>query len=190
MFALYNPLLYLTVPDADSLSLMHQRESDLAASHPARHAYSLPCADPRDVTHYIRLRVVRQFGLPDSCADILHSRTLGHSCGHAESPHYHTPRHRGYTPQHPRGACPGPRAPPLRHPPCPSHGLGGLELRGGPSTPVSPVHMGAYSSQVGTASSQGNDQPVVTTCMCGPLVNAIHYETLSDLSIIDLSGNM
>ncbi|ELT87685.1 hypothetical protein CAPTEDRAFT_22921, partial [Capitella teleta] len=61
----------IPVPDDDTLRKMQQRESELCQSPLVHRAYSLACADRREVAHCVRVRVAREFGLPDSCADLL-----------------------------------------------------------------------------------------------------------------------
>lgn len=50
---------------------MLHREQELQRTKLIQKAYSLPYADKRAVTYQIKLRVVREFGLPDSAVEIL-----------------------------------------------------------------------------------------------------------------------
>ena len=59
------------VPDGETLQAMIRRERKLRASPLAQRAYSLPLASRRQVNRQIRLRVVREFNLPDSIAEEL-----------------------------------------------------------------------------------------------------------------------
>ena len=57
---------------------MIKREAELLCSKAAQRALHLAAVNKRAVTYQIQLRVVREFGLPDSSAEILHN-----------SQHYH-----------------------------------------------------------------------------------------------------
>ncbi|ESO97990.1 hypothetical protein LOTGIDRAFT_92273, partial [Lottia gigantea] len=61
----------IPVPDRSTMILMMHREQEFRKSKLAARAYSLPCADKRMVTYNIQLRVVREFGLPDSTVEVL-----------------------------------------------------------------------------------------------------------------------
>lgn len=52
---------------------MVRRERKLRMSPLSQRAYSLPLASRRDINRQIRLRVVREFNLPDSIAEVLES---------------------------------------------------------------------------------------------------------------------
>jgi len=52
---------------------MIRRERKLRLSPLCQRAYSLPLASRRDINRQIRLRVVREFNLPDSIAEVLES---------------------------------------------------------------------------------------------------------------------
>lgn len=52
---------------------MIRRERKLRLSPSSQRAYSLPLASRRDINRQIRLRVVREFNLPDAMADELES---------------------------------------------------------------------------------------------------------------------
>ena len=52
---------------------MIRRERKLRQSPLSQRAYSLPLASRRDINRQIRLRVVREFNLPDSMAEELES---------------------------------------------------------------------------------------------------------------------
>ncbi|XP_014677486.1 PREDICTED: BTB/POZ domain-containing protein 7-like [Priapulus caudatus] len=59
----------IPVPDLDTVQAMTKRESDLHQLTSVQRA--LACGDRRAVHHEIKLRVVREFGLPDMVADVL-----------------------------------------------------------------------------------------------------------------------
>lgn len=61
----------IPVPDRNTLIMMLHREQELQRTKLIQKAYSLPYADKRAVTYQIKLRVVREFGLPDSAVEIL-----------------------------------------------------------------------------------------------------------------------
>lgn len=61
------------VPDSETLQAMIRRERKLRQSPLSQRAYSLPLASRRDINRQIRLRVVREFNLPDSMAEELES---------------------------------------------------------------------------------------------------------------------
>lgn len=63
----------VAVPSEDTFAAMRHREADLLHSAPVLRAHARPCADRLQLTHCVRLRVVREFGLPDSCVDLLHA---------------------------------------------------------------------------------------------------------------------
>ena len=109
-----------SVPDSDTLAAMKRREHSLQHTKLAQRAYSLPCSDRRAVTHAVALRVVREFGLPDTTVEILQSaRAL-----YMEEPLLEVPRFI----HHPRVALPVSR--PHLHERC---------IRHAPSNPVSPA---------------------------------------------------
>ncbi|XP_013414062.1 BTB/POZ domain-containing protein 7 [Lingula anatina] len=61
----------IPVPNRETIGLMVKREQEIQQSRLVQKAYSLPCTDRRAVNHQIQLRVVREFGLPDSAVEIL-----------------------------------------------------------------------------------------------------------------------
>ena len=65
---------------------MLRRETELQHSPLAQRAYALPCTDRQTVAHQIRLRVVREFGLPDTAVEVLHSSGLDSPPNSASSP--------------------------------------------------------------------------------------------------------
>ena len=64
----------LTVPNMETIQLMLQREQEIQAMPQVQRANSLPCTDRRAVLCQVQLRVVREFGLPDSTIEILQNR--------------------------------------------------------------------------------------------------------------------
>ena len=61
------------VPEKEVIQAMRRRESELNCTRLVQRAYSLCCSDRRAVTLHIWLRIVREFGLPDSAVELLHS---------------------------------------------------------------------------------------------------------------------
>ncbi|CAL4067726.1 unnamed protein product, partial [Meganyctiphanes norvegica] len=61
------------VPDSESVLGMVRRERELVSTPGYQRAASLPFADRRALRRQVRLRVVREFNLPDSVADVLES---------------------------------------------------------------------------------------------------------------------
>lgn len=64
-------LSHHTVPDNATLHRMLYRERELQSSNTAQKALTLPLSDRRSVHHQLRLRTVREFGLPDSTVEVL-----------------------------------------------------------------------------------------------------------------------
>ena len=69
----------ISVPNGETIQLMLQREQELQAMPQVQRANSLPCTDRRAVLCQIQLRVVREFGLPDSTVEILQNRQYYYS---------------------------------------------------------------------------------------------------------------
>ncbi len=111
------------------MKMMKQREHALQHTSLVRRAYSQPCADRRAISHQVALRVVREFNLPDTTAEILVTTPL---CYPEEPPlvveaRYHTPRTHRHTHAH-------------SHSHVHTHVRRAmLEDRRSPSTPVSPT---------------------------------------------------
>ncbi|KAI5754180.1 hypothetical protein M8J77_006518 [Diaphorina citri] len=59
------------IPDSATMNAMLKREEKLRASPYCQRAQSLPLSSHHNINRQIRLRVVREFNLPDSIADIL-----------------------------------------------------------------------------------------------------------------------
>ncbi|XP_063707184.1 BTB/POZ domain-containing protein 7 [Culicoides brevitarsis] len=62
-------------PDANTLVAMQKREQKLRQSASCQRALSLPLSSRHEINRQIRLRVVREFNLPDDVADLLESST-------------------------------------------------------------------------------------------------------------------
>lgn len=99
--------LFIPVPDTETLKSMKRREHQLQHSKCAQRAYSLACSDRRAISHYLQLRVVREFGLPDSTADVLGSASLYYQEDSPEREtripayrHYHTSQPMTHYQQH------------------------------------------------------------------------------------------
>lgn len=61
----------IPVPDAETLQAMLKRETELRQTTVVQQAYAMPLANRRDLNHQLQLRIVREFNLPDSVADVL-----------------------------------------------------------------------------------------------------------------------
>lgn len=64
-------LSILIVPDNATIHRMLHRERELQNSPTAQRAMTLPLSDRRAVHYQLRLRTVREFGLPDSTVEVL-----------------------------------------------------------------------------------------------------------------------
>ncbi|KAG7199914.1 hypothetical protein KM043_014357 [Ampulex compressa] len=62
------------VPDAATMSAMIKREQKLKQSPSCQRAISLPLSSRHEINRQVRLRVVREFNLPDTVADLLEVR--------------------------------------------------------------------------------------------------------------------
>ena len=58
----------------ETIQLMLQREQEIQSMPQVQRANSLPCSDRRAVLCQVQLRVVREFGLPDTTIEILQNR--------------------------------------------------------------------------------------------------------------------
>lgn len=61
----------LPVPDSATMSAMLKREHKLRQSPSCQRAVSLPLSCRQEINRQVRLRVVREFNLPDAVADLL-----------------------------------------------------------------------------------------------------------------------
>lgn len=66
-----NNLNLFTVPDSKTMSAMLKREQKLRQSPSCQRAVSLPLSSRHEINRQVRLRVVREFNLPDPVADLL-----------------------------------------------------------------------------------------------------------------------
>ena len=66
--------MIISVPNMETIQLMLQREQEIQSMPQVQRANSLPCTDRRAVLCQVQLRVVREFGLPDSTIEILQNR--------------------------------------------------------------------------------------------------------------------
>lgn len=62
-------------PDPNTLLAMQKREQKLRQSPSCQRALSLPLSSRHEINRQVRLRVVREFNLPDDVADLLESST-------------------------------------------------------------------------------------------------------------------
>ena len=67
-------MLLFLVPNMETIQLMLQREQEIQSMPQVQRANSLPCSDRRAVLCQVQLRVVREFGLPDTTIEILQNR--------------------------------------------------------------------------------------------------------------------
>lgn len=71
------PLIYVvSVPDPATMSAMLKRELKLRQSVSVQRAVSLPLSSRHEINRQVRLRVVREFNLPDAVADLLEVRFI------------------------------------------------------------------------------------------------------------------
>lgn len=68
---MFNVILLSTVPDPATMGAMLKREQKLRQSPSCQRAVALPLSSRHEVNRQIRLRVVREFNLPDQVADLL-----------------------------------------------------------------------------------------------------------------------
>lgn len=64
-------LTYFIVPDAATMTAMLKREQKLRLSPSCQRAIALPLSSRQEINRQIRLRVVREFNLPDAVSDLL-----------------------------------------------------------------------------------------------------------------------
>ncbi|XP_063430369.1 BTB/POZ domain-containing protein 7-like [Mytilus trossulus] len=69
----------IPVPDQTTMKMMIKREKEFQESKLTIRALSLPYCDRRVVNYQIQLRIVREFGLPDSTIEILQNSHFYHS---------------------------------------------------------------------------------------------------------------
>lgn len=102
---LLETFVFALVPDKATFVKMLEREQELQQSKPAQQATSLAYIDKRtmskNVSLQIQLRVVREFGLPDSAVEVLQNRQYyytnnSHSCRH----HHHRCQQAQHLQQH------------------------------------------------------------------------------------------
>jgi len=62
--------LYLA-PDVSTMNAMVKRDQKLRSAPGCQRAISLPLSNRQEINHQIRLRVVREFNLPDPVAYLL-----------------------------------------------------------------------------------------------------------------------
>ena len=67
----------VAVPDREVIEAMHEREFEICHGKVVQRAYSLLCADRAAIVHQLQLRVVREFGLPDSAVKVLQNSAVG-----------------------------------------------------------------------------------------------------------------
>lgn len=61
----------LPAPDTNTMMAMSKREQKLRSSPSCQRALTLPLSSRQEISRQIRLRVVREFNLPDGVADLL-----------------------------------------------------------------------------------------------------------------------
>lgn len=66
--------VFKIVPDSTTMTAMLKREQKLRQSPSCQRALALPLSSRHEVLRQIRLRVVREFNLPDPIADLLEVR--------------------------------------------------------------------------------------------------------------------
>lgn len=97
--------VYSSVPDSNTMKLMLHREEELQGSKSVQRAFSLPFIDRREVNYQIQLRIVREFGLPDTTVKILQNSQSYYSnegeCNQKQftnARRYHSPSKRRQSP--------------------------------------------------------------------------------------------
>ncbi|XP_014203804.1 BTB/POZ domain-containing protein 7 [Copidosoma floridanum] len=76
----------LPVPDSATMAAMLKREQKLRQSPSCQRAISLPLSSRHEINRQLRLRVVREFNLPDAVADLLENAACyGSSLGEPDS---------------------------------------------------------------------------------------------------------
>ncbi|XP_064602149.1 LOW QUALITY PROTEIN: BTB/POZ domain-containing protein 7-like [Liolophura sinensis] len=120
----------IPVPDRNTLLLMTQREHELQQSSLVLKAYSTPYLDKRAITLQLQLRIVREFGLPDSTVEVLQNGQFYYP---EDLQFVHLERH------YPRTATPR------------SHRRLASPVKHSSSTPISPTH--SYSPVENEASA-------------------------------------
>lgn len=65
------PLTQLPAPDPATMAAMAKREQKVRATAGSQRAFSLPLSSRQEINRQIRLRVVREFNLPDGVAELL-----------------------------------------------------------------------------------------------------------------------
>lgn len=68
----FQPAIHsVSVPDPATMSAMLKRELKLRQNVSVQRAVSLPLSSRHEINRQVRLRVVREFNLPDAVADLL-----------------------------------------------------------------------------------------------------------------------
>lgn len=67
----------VAVPDREVIDAMRERELEICHSKLVQRAYSLLCADRVAIICQLQLRVIREFGLPDSAIKVLQNSAAG-----------------------------------------------------------------------------------------------------------------
>jgi len=67
---------FMLVPDSATMSAMLKREQKLRQSPSCQRAVALPLSSRHEINRQVRLRVVREFNLPDAVADLLEVREV------------------------------------------------------------------------------------------------------------------
>jgi hypothetical protein len=149
MFTLLNLNCFLAVPNPVILSAMLKRQAELYNSKLVERAHSLLHTNPRAISHHIQLRVVREYGLPDSIIQVLQSHKTPSEEDLLCEARYHTPRReRHKTPIHHHHTLPchhhhhhhvRQQSPCLRHHTSHHHITVLHDEQRCPSSPVSPI---------------------------------------------------
>ncbi|KAH3853546.1 hypothetical protein DPMN_096073, partial [Dreissena polymorpha] len=86
----------IPVPSVDMLKMMIERVQDIQSTPQIQRAFSLPYTDRRSVCHQLQLRVVREFGWPDTTVDVIQNahyyyNSDPHNCGRGYQDHSYPP---------------------------------------------------------------------------------------------------
>ena len=73
---MFTCLFKFLVPDPAVMAAMVRREQKIKNSPCVQRALALPLSSRREINRQVRLRVVREFNLPDQVADLLEVSSL------------------------------------------------------------------------------------------------------------------
>lgn len=89
--------LFISVPNSETLKLMVQREQEIQSLPQVQRAFAQSYLDKPSTMYQIKLRVVREFGLPDSTVDVLQNTQYYYNdsvSGYVDQSYHPLERHR------------------------------------------------------------------------------------------------